>query len=85
MGMLGEEENQDGWFARLQKDLGFFKPYEAILPRLIRNRGILSYYMPRLAIDPKQKSPYCLGYKRSETYSISELKQKKIQPSNYIG
>ena len=62
---------------RLRKDLGFFKPYEAILPRLIRNRGILSYYMPRLAIDPKQKGPYCLGYKRTEAYSISELKQKK--------
>jgi len=33
--------------------------------------------MPRLAIDPKQKGPYCLGYKRTEAYSISELKQKK--------
>jgi len=84
-GAVEEEEKIWMWCGdarRRRKSWWFFKPYEAILPQLIRNRGILSYYMPRLAIDPKHKGPYCLGYKRTEAYSISELKQKKIQPSN---
>ncbi|XP_027927541.1 uncharacterized protein LOC114184431 [Vigna unguiculata] len=54
-GVQWKKKKRFGGCVRLRKDLGFFKPYEAILPRLIRNRGILSYYMPRLAIDPKQK------------------------------